>query len=313
MNIKKIFIDGREGTTGLGIVSRLEKREDIELIALSEEERKNPQARKRAINESDITILCLPDSAARESVSLCENGKTVILDASTAHRTAEGWIYGMPELSPAQKKAICSSRRIAVPGCHAGGFIALVAPLVREGIIEKDALLTCHSLTGYSGGGKKMIAAYENEGREKKYSAPRQYGISQSHKHLPEMVHLTGLSNPPVFCPIVGDFYSGMLVTVPLFSCMLKDGKTADDIKELYKKLYDGSMNIQYSEEMAEDGFIDSNSLSGTDKMQIGVFGNAERITLVARYDNLGKGASGAMVQCLDLVLNNMQQENSDD
>lgn len=306
MNKKKIFIDGREGTTGLGIVSRLDNRSDIELLVLSEEKRKDPEARKEAINKSDITILCLPDSAAIESVSLCENEKTVILDASTAHRTAEGWVYGLPELSPEQKEKICRSKRIAVPGCHASGFISLVAPLVKEGFIEKNALLCCHSITGYSGGGKKMIAQYESPEREEKLSAPRQYGLTQSHKHLPEMLHITGLSEAPVFCPIVSDFYSGMLVTVPLFKSMLKNGKTADDIRELYKKLYDGSMNIEYTEEMAQGGFADSNALSRTDKMEISVSGNDDRILLLARYDNLGKGASGATVQCLDLVLKNM-------
>lgn len=304
VNKKKIFIDGREGTTGLGIVSRLENRDDIELIVLPDEQRKEPQERKKAINESDITILCLPDAAARESVSLCENENTVILDASTAHRTAEGWVYGLPELEKGQKEKIKNSKRIAVPGCHASGFISLVSPLVKNGIIGKDALLCCHSITGYSGGGKKMIASYEAQPFEKKLEAPRQYALTQSHKHLPEMVKMTGLENAPVFCPIVSSFYSGMLVTVPLFKSQLLGGATAETVKEVLRKQYDGSMNIEFVDDISDGGFADSNTLSGTDKMQVSVSGNEERIILMARYDNLGKGASGAAVQCLELVLN---------
>lgn len=303
----RVFIDGREGTTGLGIFSRLENREDIEVTVLPEETRKSVEARKKAINESDITILCLPDSAAKESVSLAENPDTVILDASTAHRIADGWVYGLPELCAEQKEKIAFSKRIAVPGCHASGFISLVYPLVEKGIIGKDALLCCHSVTGYSGGGKKMIAEYEADEKAKKLEAPRQYGLSQTHKHLPEMTKITGLHNPPVFCPIVSDFYSGMLVTVPLFKSQLQNGATAETVKAIYKEKYNGSMNIEYCEDMADSGFLDSNTLSGQDKMQIGVFGNEDRILLTARYDNLGKGASGAAVQCLDLVINKMK------
>lgn len=305
----KVFIDGREGTTGLGIFSRLENRSDIELTVLPEETRKSVEARKKAINESDITVLCLPDSAAKESVSLVENPDVIVLDASTAHRTAEGWVYGLPELCAGQKEKIASSKRIAVPGCHASGFISLVYPLVEKGIISKDGLLCCHSITGYSGGGKKMIAEYEADERENRLQAPRQYGLSQTHKHLPEMTKITGLNNPPVFCPIVSDFYSGMLVTVPLFKSQLQNGATAEAVKAIYKEKYDGKMNIGFCEEMSDSGFLDSNTLSGTDKMQIGVFGNEDRILLTARYDNLGKGASGAAVQCLDLVINKMKNE----
>ena len=309
MNQIKVFIDGREGTTGLGIFSRLSGREDIIVTVLPEETRKSPEARKKAINESDITVLCLPDDAARESVSLVQNPDTVILDASTAHRTADGWVYGLPELCDGQAEKIAASKRIAVPGCHASGFISLVYPLVEQGAISKDALLCCHSVTGYSGGGKKMIAQYEANEKEEKLFAPRQYGLSQTHKHLPEMTKITGLHNPPVFCPIVSDFYSGMLVTVPLFRCQLENGATVETVKAIYRKKYDGKMNIEFQENMSDGGFLDSNTLSGTDKMQIGVFGNEERILLTARYDNLGKGASGAAVQCLDLVINKMKNE----
>ena len=303
MNKIRLFIDGREGTTGLGIDSKVKNRHDIELIILPEEERKSPAARKKAINESDVTILCLPDSASIESVSLCENESTVIIDASTAHRTAEGWVYGLPELNENQSEKIQNAKRIAVPGCHASGFISLVYPLVKKGILGRDALLCCHSITGYSGGGKKMIASYESGNMSENLKAPRQYGLSQSHKHIPEMMHLTGLLNAPVFCPIVASFYSGMLVTVPVFKSMLKEGCTAEDVKETLKSHYNGSLNIEYTEDMSDEGFADSNTLSGTDKMQISVSGNAERILLMARYDKLGKGASGAAAQCLDLVL----------
>lgn len=309
MNQIKVFIDGREGTTGLGIFSRLSGREELTVTVLPEETRKSPEARKKAINESDITVLCLPDDAARESVSLVQNPDTVILDASTAHRTADGWVYGLPELCDGQAEKIAASKRIAVPGCHASGFISLVYPLVEQGAISKDAMLCCHSVTGYSGGGKKMIAQYEADEKEEKLFAPRQYGLSQTHKHLPEMTKITGLHNPPVFCPIVSDFYSGMLVTVPLFRCQLENGATVETVKAIYRKKYDGKMNIEFQENMSDGGFLDSNTLSGTDKMQIGVFGNEERILLTARYDNLGKGASGAAVQCLDLVINKMKNE----
>lgn len=305
----KVFIDGREGTTGLGIFSRLESRDDIELTVLPEETRKSVEARKKAINESNITVLCLPDSAAKESVSLVENPDVIVLDASTAHRTAEGWVYGLPELSFQQKEKIASSKRIAVPGCHASGFISLVYPLIEKGILSKEALLCCHSVTGYSGGGKKMIAEYEAAERRLVLNAPRQYGLTQTHKHLPEMTKITGLHNPPVFCPIVSDFYSGMLVTVPLFSSQLENGADAETIRKIYQEKYDGSMNLEYCGDMADGGFLDSNTLSGTDKMQIGVFGNEDRILLTARYDNLGKGASGAAVQCLNLVINKMKNE----
>lgn len=301
---KKLFIDGSAGTTGLEIAQRIEKRDDLDLIVLSEEERKDISARKRAINESDITILCLPDDAARQSVSLCENEHTVILDASTAHRTAPGWVYGMPELAFEQKEKIIHSKRVAVPGCHASGFIALISPLVSEGVISKDTLLTCHSITGYSGGGKKMIAQYESENPEEKLFAPRQYGLSQNHKHLPEMLHMTGLTNAPVFCPIVSNFYSGMLVCVPLFSSQTVGGM--EKVVSVLRNHYDGTMNIEYIHDMSDSGFVDSNLLSSSDKMQISVTGNDERMTLFARYNNLGKGASGAAVQCLDLILSGL-------
>lgn len=296
----KIFIDGSAGTTGLRIYERLESRKDIELIRLSEELRKDTNARKAALNQADIAFLCLPDSAAIEAVSLVENDNTVIIDTSTAHRTNPDWEYGFPELSAEMEQKITASKRIAVPGCHASGFISLVFPLVKAGILDKNALLTCFSVTGYSGGGKKMIAEYESENRDPLLSAPRQYGIAQMHKHLPEMTAVCGLENAPVFSPIVADFYSGMEVTVPLFKAQIKG--TAEDIKKIYKEKYNGSV-VRYKEEFDEGGFVSANRLSGKDSMEISVSGNEERILLISRYDNLGKGASGAAVECMNIVM----------
>lgn len=299
---KKIFIDGRAGTTGLRIYERLEKRDDIDLIILSEEERKDTEARRRALNAADVAFLCLPDDAARESVSLIENDNTVVIDTSTAHRTLEGWVYGFPEISETIAKALPKAKRIAVPGCHASGFIALVYPLIEKGIISSDALLTCHSITGYSGGGKKMIAEYEDESRDALLDAPRQYALGQTHKHLREMKAITGLAHEPIFCPIVSDFYSGMTVTVPIFKSQLNAGYTVEDIKAAYAERYTGEI-VEYTECADESGLISGAKLAGLDSMKISVAGNCERILLVAMYDNLGKGASGAAVECLNFVL----------
>ena len=299
---KKIFIDGSAGTTGLRIRERLEAREDIEIITLSDEERKDTAARARVLNESDVSFLCLPDDAARESVSLVNNENTVIIDASTAHRTLEGWCYGFPELSPAFAENLKSAKRIAVPGCHASGFIALVYPLIEKGIIDPSTLLTCHSITGYSGGGKKMIAEYESDDRAEIYDAPRQYALGQTHKHLKEMKAITGLGNEPIFCPIVSDFYSGMTVTVPIFASQLNEGYTAEDIKAAYAERYNTEL-VSYVENADESGLVSGAKLSRKDSMQVSVAGNADRILLIAMYDNLGKGASGAAVECLNFVL----------
>ncbi len=298
--MKKVFIDGSAGTTGLRIFQRLEARDDIELIRLAEEDRKVIEKRKEAINNSDITFLCLPDDAAIESVSLCENPKTVIIDTSTAHRTNADFVYGLPELENQHEK-IKSSKRIAVPGCHAGGFVSLVAPLVKAGIIDKSAALFCHSVTGYSGGGKKMIAEYESQDRDVLLGAPRQYGLTQNHKHLKEMKAICTLENNPIFCPVVSDFYSGMVVTVPLFAKDLKSGGI-EDIKKIYSDLYTGPI-VKYTDEIADNGFLSGAKMSGLDSMQVGVLGNDERILLCAAFDNLGHGASGCAVECMNIVL----------
>ncbi len=296
----KVFIDGSAGTTGLRIYERLESCQEIQLIRLSEEYRKDRNARKDALNRADIAFLCLPDDAARESVSLVENPDTVIIDTSTAHRTAEEFAYGFPELSAAHKLKIENSKRIAVPGCHASGFISLVYPLIESGILDKNAQFSCFSVTGYSGGGKKMIAAYEQSNRDIWLTSPRQYGIGQTHKHLPEMTAVTGLHHAPIFSPIVADFYSGMTVTVPIFKSMIHG--SADDIRKIYREKYKGPM-VSFKNSADENGFVAANKLSGYDNMEIFVCGNDERILLLSRYDNLGKGASGAAIECMNLVL----------
>ncbi|MEE1244274.1 MAG: N-acetyl-gamma-glutamyl-phosphate reductase [Acutalibacteraceae bacterium] len=298
--MKKVFIDGSAGTTGLRIAERLSTRTDIELIKLNEENRKDINARKEALNSADIAFLCLPDSASREAVSLIENSQTVVLDTSTAHRTDDGWAYGFPELSEKHREKIKKSKRIAVPGCHASGFIALVYPLIEAGVLPKNSLLSCFSLTGYSGGGKNMIAEYEGEGRDKLLNAPRQYGIAQTHKHLPEMVKYGGIENAPAFIPVVADFYSGMEVTVPIFASNIN--ATIDQIKEIYKRKYTGPI-VKFTEDFSENGFVSANKLSFCDGMEISVGGNGDRILLIARYDNLGKGASGAAIECMNIVL----------
>ena len=299
----KIFIDGKAGTTGLRIYERLEKFEGIELISLYDEKRKDPACRKEVLNNADIAFLCLPDDAARESVSLIENENTVVIDTSTAHRTLDDWAYGFPELSASHREKVKNSKRIAVPGCHASGFISLIYPLIEAGALDGSENLSCFSLTGYSGGGKKMIAEYK-EKKDELLGAPRQYGLTQNHKHLKEMVKISGLKNAPAFCPVVGDFYSGMEVTVPVFKSELKNGFDIEKIKEIYKNKYTGPL-VTYCDDLSENGFISAGVLSGKDSMIVSVFGNEDRILLTARYDNLGKGASGAAIECLNIVLGN--------
>ena len=295
----KVFIDGSAGTTGLRIYERLAERKDIELVLLSDSLRKDPSARKEALNNSDIAFLCLPDVAAKEAVDMLCNPNTVIIDTSTAHRTAPGWDYGFPELCDMKEK-IKISKRIANPGCHASGFVSLIAPLVEKGIINNDEKLTCFSVTGYSGGGKKMIADYELQENAEVLCPPRIYGLNQQHKHLPEMANICGLKYLPVFSPIVSSFYSGMEVTVPLFSSQINGD--IEKIKSVYKEYYNGRI-VRFCEDGDENGFLSAGKFSGRDDMEIGVFGNGERITLVSRFDNLGKGASGAAIQNMNIVL----------
>lgn len=300
--MKKIFIDGRAGTTGLRIYERLQNYSNITLITLSDSERKDISARKQALNTADIVFLCLPDQAAREAVALIENDETIVLDTSTAHRTNPDWAYGFPELSEDHRLKIISSKRISVPGCHASGFIALVYPLVEAGILPSSAYLSFTSLTGYSGGGKAMIAQYEDPDRPVGLDSPRQYGLSQEHKHLMEVKTIAKLDRLPHFSPIVADFYSGMELSIPLFEGQLNKGKSIQDIISVYEEKYQGPI-VSYIKTMDDHGFIPANKLANFDTMQVSVAGNKERILLLNLYDNLGKGASGAAIQCLNIIL----------
>lgn len=298
--MKQVFIDGSAGTTGLRIKERLKARTDVALIELKDEDRKNEALRKEAMNDADAVFLCLPDDAAQQAVQMVENENTIVLDASTAHRTLPSWVYGLPQLSGAQKKAIQTAKRIAVPGCHACGFVVLTAPLVKAGVVDAQTVLSCTSLTGYSGGGKSMIAEYESQQRSPLLSAPRMYGLTQQHKHLKEMCAVTGLSHAPVFLPIVGDFYSGMQVTVPLPESQCKASRA--QIEEIYRSAYDDAV-IRWDAHMEQDGFLSALTLSGRDDMRVGLMGTDERLIAVAQYDNLGKGASGAAIECMNLAL----------
>jgi len=297
----KIFIDGREGTTGLQIYDRLADRNDIDLLYIDEVKRKDIIERKRLLNDADLVFLCLPDDAARESVSLISNEKTRIIDASTAHRTNPGWVYGFAELSKLQRDRIACARKVANPGCHATGIIASAYPLISCGILPIDYPLTCISLTGYSGGGKAMINSYENEKTPEMY-APRMYGLDLSHKHLPEIMYITGLTVPPVFCPIVDDYYSGIATTITLHNDKFNGKHTAESIRQKLEDYYSSECFVSVAPKLG-NGMLESNWGIGTDDLEITVSGN-EKLTLVtARFDNLGKGASGAAVQNMDIML----------
>ena len=290
-----VFIDGKEGTTGLQIYERLGSRDDVSVTSLPDELRKDPVARKKCINEADIVFLCLPDAAARESVSLCENPDVKIIDASTAHRTSPDWAYGFPELSAKHREKIALSRRVAVPGCHASGFVSLVYPLVAGGIVPADYPFVAYSVTGYSGGGKKMIAEYESKERSVALDSPRQYGLGQVHKHLKEMQAVCGLENAPVFSPVVAPFYAGMQVTLQLY-------KPAAELEEIYKEHYKNAKLVRVEKADAFGGYLPANAFAGRDDMLITVCGNDERAASVALFDNLGKGASGAAVQNMNVM-----------
>lgn len=303
----KVFIDGKEGTTGLKIFDRLEKRSDLEVLLIDEDKRKDVNERKKLINSSDVTFFCLPDQAAAEAAELVESDKVKIIDASTAHRVNPAWVYGFPELSKEQREKIKSSHRIANPGCYATGFISLMHPLVKGGIVPADYPVSCHAISGYSGGGKKMIAAYADENRSGEYNSVRQYGLTQSHKHQKEMQVLSGLEYAPMFNPAVADFYNGMTVSVPLFTRLLGKKVTPADILEYFKDYYKDEHFVRVmplmGEGVLEGGFLPSNSLADTNFLDIFVFGNEERILVASCLDNLGKGASGAAVQNMNIAL----------
>ncbi|MBE6859375.1 MAG: N-acetyl-gamma-glutamyl-phosphate reductase [Ruminococcus sp.] len=303
----KIYIDGQEGTTGLKILERFEGRNDIELLRISEDKRKDSQERARLINMSDYTFLCLPDDAAREAVSFADNDHVRIIDASTAHRTNPDWAYGFPELSPEHREKIAKSNRVAVPGCYASGFASIVYPLVNHGIISDDFPVFAYATSGYSGAGKKAIAVYEGEDKPFEYGSPRQYALSQQHKHLPEMQAVSGLKYKPMFNPIICDYFSGMVVSVPIQTRLLGNGVTAKQVQEMYAEHYKDAKLVEVMPLMSEDEqksfFLASNTLSGQNKIQVFVFGNDEQMLLCSRLDNLGKGASGAAVQCLNIMM----------
>lgn len=301
-NLKKVFVDGGHGTTGLKINEYLKRRPDIRVLEIDQEKRKDIDTRLEMIGEADVSILCLPDNAAVE-IAAAAPKDAVLIDTSSAHRTSEGWTYGMPELTADQRDFIRSSTRIANPGCHASGFILLVRPLIDAGIISKDAFLDCFCVTGYSGGGKSMITKYEETGRPGALGSPGQYALGQSHKHLPEMVRMTGLSHAPCFSPVVGDFYSGMVMTVPLHAPLLSRPAGPAEILSVLKDRYAGEALITVKDEAPDNGFIYSSPMSGNSGMRMYVTGNEDRILLIASYDNLGKGASGAAIQNMNIVL----------
>lgn len=299
----KVYIDGQEGTTGLKILERFKNRNDIELLKIDEDKRKDADERKKLINSSDFTFLCLPDAAAREAVDMAGD-KVRIIDASTAHRTNPDWAYGFPELGADFRNKIANSARTAVPGCYASGFISMVYPLVKLGIMPADYPVTCHAVSGYSGAGKKAIAVYEGENRPAEFDSPRQYALTQQHKHLPEMQKICGLSYAPAFNPLVCDYFSGMVVSLPIFTRLLTKKYTPDDVRKALAEFYKDSYFVRVMPDgEPEDGFIGANNISGTNNMQIFVNGNDERLILCSRLDNLGKGASGAAVQCLNIMM----------
>ncbi|RHR11152.1 N-acetyl-gamma-glutamyl-phosphate reductase [Pseudoflavonifractor sp. AF19-9AC] len=303
MKKPKVYIDGKEGTTGLQIYQRLGEREDIELLLIDEDKRKDPDERKKFLNAADLVFLCLPDAAAVEAVSMIENPATRVIDASTAHRTAEGWVYGFPELLPGQRQRIKFASRVANPGCHATGFLSTAAPLVKLGLLPTDYPLTCFSLTGYSGGGKKMIAEYEAPDRSVLLDAPSIYATGLQHKHLPEMQKLAGLDQPPVFAPILGDIYKGMATSILLQNRLLKGNPSAQDIWELLMSYYEGQSMVTIAPFGGRAPRLAANAMAGRDVLEITVSGHGDQTMLTAQFDNLGKGASGAAVQNMNIML----------
>lgn len=298
----QIFIDGQEGTTGLKILDRLAARPDLEILKIDEEKRKDPAERRKLINASDITFLCLPDAAAIEAAALATNDHVKIIDASTAHRVAPGWAYGFPELSPEFRKGIEENQLIANPGCYASGFISIVYPLIAHGIISRDYPLTCFAVSGYSGGGNKAIAQYEAAERDPELDSPRQYALGQTHKHLKEMQAITKIERTPIFSPMICDYKCGMVVSIPLFTNMLAKSITPNEVREVLKEHYAGSEFVKVREAGYSESMIGANNFEGRDDMEIELNGNADRFVITSRFDNLGKGASGAAIECMNIA-----------
>ncbi len=303
----KVYIDGQEGTTGLKIMERFSNRNDVDIIRISDDKRKDPSERARLINSADFVFLCLPDDASKEAVSFVNNDHVRIIDASTAHRTNPAWAYGFPELSPQHRQKIALSNRVAVPGCYASGFASIIYPLVKNNIIPDDYPVFAYATSGYSGAGKKAIAIYESDQKPFEFNSPRQYALSQQHKHLPEMQAVSGLKFKPMFNPMVCDYFSGMVVSVPIQTRTLPNHTSVSQIHKMYQNHYSNANLIEVMPLLPPDEqkafFLASNTLSGLNKLQIFVFGDDEQILLCARLDNLGKGASGAAVQCLNIML----------
>ena len=306
MKNTKVYIDGQAGTTGLKLFERIKDRSDIELLTIDPALHRDNAERARLINASDVTFLCLPDAASIEAVSFVENPNTRIIDASTAHRTNPDWAYGFPELSKAHREKILTSKRVAVPGCYASGFVSLVYPMIQSGLMPKDYPVTCHAVSGYSGAGKNAIAVYESAEKPLDYESPRQYALGQKHKHLPEMQKISGLTYPPMFNPLVCDYFSGMVVSVPLHRRLLNGNPSLEEVHAMFAKHYEGQRFVKVralqGADVLENGFLPANTLAGTNLLEVFVCGNDEQILLAARLDNLGKGASGAALQCFNIM-----------
>ncbi|MBR6419918.1 MAG: N-acetyl-gamma-glutamyl-phosphate reductase [Oscillospiraceae bacterium] len=306
MTTTKVYIDGQAGTTGLKLYDRIKNRPDVTLLTIDPALHRDNAERARLINESDVTFLCLPDAASIEAVSFCENPDTRIIDASTAHRTNPDWAYGFPELSAAHRARIETAKRVAVPGCYASGFASLVFPMVQSGMMPADYPVTCHAVSGYSGAGKAAIAVYESDEKPADFESPRQYALTQKHKHLPEMQAVSGLTYPPMFNPLVCDYFAGMVVSVPLHRRLLNGAPTLEDVHAMFAKHYEGQQFVKVralqGADVLENGFLPANTLAGTNLLEVFVCGNDEQILLAARLDNLGKGASGAALQCFNIM-----------
>ncbi|MBS7218211.1 MAG: N-acetyl-gamma-glutamyl-phosphate reductase [Oscillospiraceae bacterium] len=308
----KIFIDGKGGVVGAKIYGLLSQRDDLELLLIDPEKRRDVRERKKLLNMADLALLCLPSDTARETPVLVENPETRLLDTSPAHRTTEGWVYGFPELLPGQRQRIRFSKRVANPGCHASGFLSIAAPLVKLGVLPTDYPASCFSITGYSGGGKEMIAEFQMPDRDPALAAPSLYALGLDHNHLNEMQHIAGLDYPPVFTPILSDMYSGMSTSIPLQNHLLRGQPTAEDVCEMMASYYEGQSLVTVAPFGKNSPRLTSNAFAGTNRLEITVCGHEEQTLITARFDNLGKGVAAAAVQNLNLMLGFPETEGLD-